>query len=206
MFGNWRDVENIVERVKKAGLKAPAIIVVGDVVGLRETLQWYEDRPLLGKCIVVTRAREQASELVKTLSNLGADCLECPTIKIVPPQDEAPLLQAIQNLDDYDWIVFTSVNGVTYFFERLFGSGKDVRALNHLGTAAIGQATAKRLQDFGLSSDIVPQTYRAESVVVEVGGETGDKVEILSGLNPTDRVIVSGVDRLRTGDRVKAGT
>ena len=156
---------NIVDRVKAAGLKAPAIIVVGEVVGLRDTLKWFEERPLLGKRIVVTRARRQASNLIKDLTDLGAECLECPTIKIMPPEDEAPLKRAIQNLKNYDWIVFTSVNGVSYFFEYLFADNKDVRALNHLWTAAIGPATAKRLLDFGLKSDIIPKTYRAESVV-----------------------------------------
>jgi uroporphyrinogen III methyltransferase/synthase len=158
-------LENIVERVKAAGLKAPAIIVVGEVVGLRDTLKWFEDRPLLGKRIIVTRAREQASDLINNLADLGADCLECPTIKIMPPEDEAPLNRAIQDLANYDWIVFTSVNGVAYFFKALFAGNKDVRALNQLRTAAIGPATAKRLLDFGLKSDIVPETYRAESVV-----------------------------------------
>jgi uroporphyrinogen III methyltransferase/synthase len=158
-------LKNIVERVKAAGLKAPAIIVVGEVVGLRNTLKWFEDRPLLGKRIVVTRARQQASDLIKYLTDLGAECIECPTIKIMPPQDEANLNRAIQNLADYDWIVFTSVNGVSYFFEYLFADNKDVRALNHLRTAAIGPATAKRLLDFGLKSDIVPDTFQAESVV-----------------------------------------
>jgi len=164
-------LENIVERVQAAGLKAPAIIVVGEVVGLRETLKWFEHRPLLGKRVVVTRAREQASDLVKILADLGADCLECPTIKILPPEDETHLIDAIRNLDAYDWIVFTSVNGVAFFFERLFASAKDVRALKHLRTAAIGPATAKRLLDFGLTSDIVPQTYRAESVVEAFSNE-----------------------------------
>jgi len=158
-------LKNIVQRVKAAGLKAPAIIVVGEVVGLRDTLKWFEDRPLLGKRIVVTRAREQASDLVKYLADLGADCLECPTIKIMPPEDEAPLNRAVQNLAAYDWIVFTSVNGVVYFFKALFAQNKDVRALNQLRTAAIGPATARQLLDFGLKSDIVPETYRAESVV-----------------------------------------
>jgi uroporphyrinogen III methyltransferase/synthase len=156
---------NIVERAKAAGLKAPALIVVGDVVNLRSRLKWFENRPLMGKRIVVTRAREQASGLVKLLSDLGAECLEYPTIKVVPPADEAPSNQAVQNLATYDWIVFTSVNGVSLFFERLFAAGKDVRALGRMRTAAIGPATAKRLADFGLSSDIVPETYRAESVV-----------------------------------------
>ena len=163
--------ENIVERAKKAGLKAPAIIVVGDVVDLRQTLKWFENRPLTGKRIVVTRARQQASDLVKMLTDAGAECLECPTIKILPPEDKTALNRAVQNLSGYDWIVFTSANGVTFFFERLFADNKDVRALSHIRTAAIGPATAQRLFEFGLKSDIVPRTYRAESVVEAFGKE-----------------------------------
>ncbi|MGD2186441.1 MAG: uroporphyrinogen-III C-methyltransferase [Desulfobacterales bacterium] len=158
-------LETIVEKVRSAGLKAPALIVVGDVVNLRPTLKWFESRPLLGKRIVVTRARQQASDLVRRLSDLGAECLEYPTIKIIAPQDPEPLQQAIKNLPAYDWIVFTSVNGVIHFFEQLFAAGKDVRALGRMQTAAIGPATAEQLRKFGLNSDMVPETYRAESVV-----------------------------------------
>jgi len=155
---------DIVVRVEQAGLKAPAIIVVGDVVGLRERLKWFETRPLHGKRIVVTRSRDQASDLVKALSDLGAECLECPTIQVVAPDDVGPLDRAIAELPAFDWIVFTSVNGVSWFFKRLFASGKDVRAVGHLHTAAIGPATAERLKCFGLSSDLVPETFRAEAV------------------------------------------
>jgi len=159
----------IVEKARAAGLKAPAIIVVGDVVNLRPSLKWFENRPLLGKRIVVTRARQQASDLVGLLSDQGADCLEYPTIKIIPPKDPEPLKQAVESLDAYDWIVFTSVNGVIYFFEQLFAAGKDVRALGRMQTAGIGPATAGRLLEFGLTSDIVPETYQAESVVEAFG-------------------------------------
>ena len=158
-------LETIVEKVRTAGLKAPALIVVGDVVNLRSTLKWFEKRPLLGKRIIVTRARQQASDLVSRLSDLGAECLEYPTIKIVPPKDPEPLQEAVKNLPAYDWIVFTSVNGVSHFFEQLFAAGKDVRALSQMQTAAIGPATAEQLRKYGLNSDIVPETYRAESVV-----------------------------------------
>ncbi len=158
-------LDTIVERAQEAGLKAPAIIVVGDVVRLRKTMKWFENRPLMGKKIVVTRAREQASDLVKLLTDLGAECLECPTIKIVPPDDWKPLDMTIENLPSYDWLVFTSVNGVSFFFDRLFTKDKDVRVLSNLRTASIGPATAKRLFDFGLKSDIVPKNYRAESIV-----------------------------------------
>jgi len=158
-------LDTIVQKVQAAGLKAPAIIVVGKVVRLRETMQWFENRPLLGKKVVVTRAREQASDLVKQLSDLGADCLEYPTIKIVPADDLRPLDAAIKNLGAYNWLVFTSVNGVDFFFKRLFEQDKDVRALKNVRTASIGPATADRLFDFGVKSDIIPENYRAESVV-----------------------------------------
>lgn len=156
---------DIVERVRAAGLKAPAIIVVGEVVGLRERLRWFEDRPLFGKRILVTRSREQASDLVKALADLGADCIECPTIRTAPPDDPAPLDRAIDALADYDWVVFTSVNGVSGFFERLFARGRDARALGRLRTAAIGPVTAERLKAFGVTSDLLPETYQAEAVV-----------------------------------------
>jgi uroporphyrinogen III methyltransferase / synthase len=158
-------LSDIVEKVRAAKLKAPAIIVVGDVVRLREQMKWFESRPLLGKKIVVTRAREQASDLVTRLSEMGAEVLECPTIKVVPSKDQSSLDFAISRLKLYDWIVFTSVNGVGYFFERLFSNGLDVRSLGHLNIAAIGPATADKLLKFGLKTDIIPETYRAESVV-----------------------------------------
>jgi uroporphyrinogen III methyltransferase/synthase len=158
-------LENIVAKSRQAGIKAPALIVVGKVVTLRETLQWFEKRPLLGKRIVVTRARAQASDLIQELTQLGAECVECPTIEVVPPDSWAPLDKAIENLQNYQWIVFTSVNGVQYFFNRLFDKGFDARALGHLRTAAIGPATSQRLRQFGINTDILPKTYQAESVV-----------------------------------------
>lgn len=159
------NLSNIVERVKAAGVKPPAIIVVGDVVKLKDTLCWYEKKPLLGKRIVVTRAREQASDLVNLLSENGAECIELPTIKVEPPDDPAPLDRAIKNLSTYDWLVFTSVNGVSFFFDRLFSSGRDMRSLGSLKTAAIGPATEKKLLGYGIKSDIVPESYIAESIV-----------------------------------------
>ena len=156
---------DIVERVRAAGLKAPAIVVVGEVVLLRDRMQWFEKRPLLGKRIVVTRARAQASDLVRTLSDLGAQCIEFPTIQVLPPDDWQPLDEAIEQLAAYNWLIFTSVNGVRQFFGRLFDLGRDVRALHHLKTAVIGPATAAELLARGLKSDIVPENYRAESVV-----------------------------------------
>jgi len=158
-------LSNIVEIVQTTGLKAPAIIVVGEVVSLRDQPGWFEQKPLFGKTIVVTRARRQASDLVKQLSDLGAECIECPTIQIVPPDNNAPMIQAIEQISDYHWLVFTSVNGVLQFFNRLFDMGKDVRILSHLKFCTIGPVTARKLMDYGIKTDILPETYRAESVV-----------------------------------------
>lgn len=156
----------IEEEVKKAGLSSPAIIVVGEVVEMRGIMAWFEkSRPLLGKRVIVTRAREQASGLLQELTDLGAECIEMPTIRITEPEDFSGLDAAIDHLDDFDWLVFTSVNGVKHFFARLFAKGLDVRALHQVKTACIGPVTAQRLREFGIVTDILPESYRAESVV-----------------------------------------
>jgi len=163
-------LETIVERVREAKLKSPSIIIIGHVVSLRDELAWFDNRPLFGKRIVITRARTQASNLVSQLSKLGAACIEIPTIEISPPEDITPLKESIENLKHYDWIVFTSVNGVKFFFDTLYEMGKDVRALGHLKFACIGPVTKERLRDHGIVSDILPQTYQAESVIEAFSG------------------------------------
>ncbi|MEW6635735.1 MAG: uroporphyrinogen-III C-methyltransferase [Actinomycetota bacterium] len=165
---------DIAERVEEAGLGPPAITVVGDVVTLREKgLDWYERRPLFGRRIVVTRARAQAGELSAELGRLGAEVLEFPTIEIRPPEDFGPLDAAIRDLDSFDWIVFTSVNGVEAFLERLAHHGLDVRALpRDAKIAAIGPATAERIRVAGLRVDVVPGEYRAEALIESVTGES----------------------------------
>jgi uroporphyrinogen III methyltransferase/synthase len=173
-------VATISDAAQRAGITAPAVIVIGGVVGLRDTLKWYENRPLFGKRIVVTRARAQASELVRELAGLGAECVESPTIEVVPVRDPKPLDDAIESLAAYDWIVFTSVNGVSVFFDRLFEKGRDVRALGNIRTACIGPATAERLRSFGFRSDLLPENYLAESIVDAFGKESirGKKILI----------------------------
>jgi uroporphyrinogen III methyltransferase / synthase len=158
-------LDTIVEKVRQAQLKSPAVIVVGSVVSLRRELAWFDKKPLFGKKIVITRARAQASGLKAQLTLLGAHCIEIPTIKIQPPLDNARVKDAITRIQDYDWLVFTSVNGVKFFFDTLFDMGKDVRVLGHLKFACIGPITKERLGDFGIISDILPETFRAESVV-----------------------------------------
>ncbi len=168
----------IVGVVEKAGLKSPAIIVVGHVVTLRDELAWFDKKSLFGKKIVITRARAQSSGLVSQLTRLGAQCIEIPTIKIAPPEDKTPLEAAIDRLEEYEWLVLTSVNGVKFFFDTLFEKGKDSRALGHLKFACIGPVTKERLADYGIICDILPGTYRAESVVEAFSGldMTGKKV------------------------------
>jgi uroporphyrinogen III methyltransferase/synthase len=160
--GPLREIARIAEQAK---IKPPAIIVVGEVVGLRQELNWFETMPLFGRRIVVTRAREQASDFLADLSALGADCIEFPTIEIVPPETWAPLDRSIEALETYQWVLFTSVNGVRYFFERLEAQGRDVRDLKGIRVGAIGPATAAAVQEGGIRPDLVPPEYRAESVV-----------------------------------------
>ncbi len=156
---------DIADKARQAGMKAPCVIIVGAVVRLRETIAWFEGRPLFGRRIVVTRARAQASEFVKLLTEQGAACLECPTIRVEAPDDFSRLDACLQSLSSYDWLVFTSVNGVDLFFKRLFEKGLDARSLHGVKTAVIGPATRDRLLSFGVRSDIMPESYRAESVV-----------------------------------------
>ena len=148
----------------KAGFSNPSIIVVGNVVTLRDRLNWFENKPLFGRSIVVTRARAQASELVRRLAGLGAEVIQCPTIAIRPLADYSRLDAALENLAAYSWLIFTSVNGVRHFFERLALRGKDSRALAGCMVAAIGPATAKGLAGYGIAADFVPERYVAESV------------------------------------------
>jgi len=150
--------------VLRAELKAPAIIVVGAVVALRDRLAWFEQRPLLGRRIVVTRARAQASDLVAQLDALGAETIEAPAIHIEPPEDPADIERAAREAASFDWIVFTSVNGVDAYFAALAGAGLDARALAGVGVATIGPATTERLGRFGIRSDLQPETYTGAAV------------------------------------------
>ena len=148
---------NIEALVAEAKLETPALIVVGDVVRLHETLNWFETKPLFGKRVVVTRAREQASELKRMLEESGAQVVQFPTIEIAPPASWDSLDRAITS--KHDWLVFTSTNGVASFFQRLFALGKDVRALAGTKIAAVGQSTAEDLRARGLSPDVVPERF-----------------------------------------------
>jgi uroporphyrinogen III methyltransferase/synthase len=171
------------EDVAKNGLKPPAIFIVGEVVKLRDQLQWFDNlaqRPLFGKRVLVTRARAQASKLTTALENLGADVHEVPAIALADPSDDYKAIDAaLEKLCDYQWLIFTSANGVERFFGRLESAGKDARVLGYAQIAAIGSATAEKLQHYGIRADVVPTVYRAEGILDALKGKLPPHANIL---------------------------
>jgi uroporphyrinogen III methyltransferase / synthase len=160
-------LSDIAQKAAANIFEAPAVAVFGDVVSLRDTLNWYEKRPLLGKRIVVTRTRRQASVLSNKLRALGADVTELPTIRIEPPSNLREFAELVQDAHIYDWIVFTSANGVEAFFDIFFKLYDDAREIGGVRIAAIGPATAQRVKDFHLHVDLQPEEFIAEAVVRE---------------------------------------
>lgn len=191
------NLKNIVDRVKGQGMCPPTVIVVGEVVRLREKLRWFDNRPLSGKRILVTRARHQASVLSKLLSEHGAQPVELPAIDIQRVPDTRELDCAISHLAQYQWIVFTSVNGVEAFFERLHGSKLDSRALNSLKIGAIGPATAKALEQKGIVPDYCPDVYTIEGLIAGLTSQdiTGQRF-LLPRANIADKTLSKGITRL----------
>jgi uroporphyrinogen III methyltransferase/synthase len=159
---------DIVAKAEEHHLTPPAVIVVGEVVRLREKLRWFDNRPLFGKRILVTRARHQASALSQLLIERGAKPIELPVISIQPLPDTGELDGAISNLDQYQWLVFTSSNGVEAFFERLHSLKLDSRALGGLKVGAIGPATTQALEQKGITPDYCPPVYSSEGLIAGV--------------------------------------
>lgn len=157
-------LETIAAVAQKSGFKPPAVTVVGEVVRMREALNWFEKLPLFGQRVVVTRTREQASQLAHLLQERGAETMEIPTIRIETPTERQALVEALAGLNAYDWIVFTSPNGVTMFFEYFFKAFEDLRDLGALRIAAVGPATAAKLSDLHLKVDVMPDKYVAPRV------------------------------------------
>jgi uroporphyrinogen III methyltransferase/synthase len=150
---------------EKQGFKAPAVAVFGEVVNLRKTLNWFETRPLFGRRIVVTRTRTQAGGLIASLRELGADAYELPTIRIEPPADKTPFIEAMLDVRTYDWIVFTSPNGVEAFFRAFFAAHEDARDLGGARIAVIGNGTAKKVREYRYAVDLMPEEFVAESLL-----------------------------------------
>ncbi len=158
-------LEHIVALTQKRGLGPPAVLVVGEVVRLRERLNWFERRPLFGKRILVTRTSEQAGRFADLLEGQGAEVVEVPLIEIAPPKSWEPVDRAIERLETYGWVIFTSTNGVEEFFRRLRALRRDARRLGAARICAIGPATAASLERHHIIPDVVPAEFRAEGVI-----------------------------------------
>lgn len=186
-------LSNILVKAEKADFKPPAVIIVGKVVKLRKKLRWFDNKPnnqailtsfrakgrgkpLFGRKVLITRAREQASELAELLEDKGADVVQFPTIKIVAPEDYKALDRAIGELNTYNWLIFTSVNGVEYFYRRL--KKQNVKLHYKLKTCAIGPKTAERMTSSGIRVDRVAKEYQAEAIIIELGNLKGKRILI----------------------------
>jgi uroporphyrinogen III methyltransferase/synthase len=158
---------DIADKAEAADFKPPAVTIVGDVVALRDQLQWFDNRPLSGRKIIVTRTAEQAGEFSNMLTVLGATVFECPTIKIVEPDSWQELDSAILKLSSIDWVVFTSANAVRFFFERLATLGFDSRSFDSCKVCAVGPKTAEAVKLYGIRPDLIPTEYKAEGIIAE---------------------------------------
>jgi len=190
-------LKDIVTRVNENRLGPPAVIVVGEVVRLRQELRWFDNRPLFGKRILVTRARHQASTLSRLLAERGAQPIELPAIYIRALDNTRELDQAISNLEQYQWVVFTSVNGVDAFFKRLYCLNLDSRALKNLRIGAIGPATARGVEGKGIIPDYVPEVYTSEGIIAGLRsfGIAGERF-LLPRADIADRELTDGITRL----------
>ncbi|HLW66034.1 MAG TPA: uroporphyrinogen-III C-methyltransferase, partial [Gemmataceae bacterium] len=172
--------------VRAEGLIPPAIVIIGPVVDFRPVQSWFERRPLFGQRVLVTRPRDQAAEMIHKLELLGANVFQLPVVEVRDPPDWSPVDDAIRRLHEYDWLVFTSVNGVQRFIQRLLDNGFDLRAFGRIKLASIGPGTAGALRHFNLKADVVPASFRSEDLV----GVLKDKVK-------GHRILLARADRGR---------
>ncbi|WP_092922240.1 MULTISPECIES: uroporphyrinogen-III C-methyltransferase [Romboutsia] len=184
-------LENVYETAIKEGVKPPTLIVVGEVVGLRDKLNFFENKPLFSKRVIVTRSRTQSSSLVEKISDLGGNPIEIPTIKIDKIENNIELENEINNIKDYTYLVLTSKNGVDIFFDKLDEMGLDSRALANLKVCAIGSATAKEIKNRGIKADIVPEKFVAEYLFEELKPmlKSTDKVLMPRAKNARDYLV-----------------
>ena len=184
-------LENVYETAIKEGVKPPTLIAVGDVVGLRDKLNFFETKPLFGKNVIVTRSRTQSSSLVSKISDLGGNPIEVPTIKIEKIENNIALENEIKNIKDYTYLILTSKNAVDIFFDKLDEMNLDGRALSNLKVCAIGSATAKEIKNRGIKADIVPEKFVAEYLFEELKDvlKATDKVLIPRAKNARDFLV-----------------
>ena len=196
---------DIVRRAEETGFRPPAVLVVGGVVSLREHLNWFEKKPLFGKGIVITRPKEQAEEFASLLQAQGARVIHFPTIKIVPADDLSDLDRAIGAIGDYQWIIFTSANGVSHFFRRLRELGKDIRDLKGIRICAIGPATGGAVEDRGIRVDLVPESFISEGVIEAFRKESLKGSRILLPRAEAARDVIPG-ELMKLGATVDVAT
>jgi uroporphyrinogen III methyltransferase/synthase len=164
-------LDTIVEISAKDKISPPALTIIGEVVNLKPVLEWYEHLPLFGKTIVVTRKGDQAESMIDQLRELGAEPFFFPVIETIAPEDWSPLDNALNNLSQYQGLIFTSVNGVRFFTERLKTIGQDIRELKGLRVFTIGPKTAEAVRNLGIHVDVVPENFVAESLIASIGKE-----------------------------------
>ncbi|MHB8483076.1 MAG: uroporphyrinogen-III C-methyltransferase [Nitrospiria bacterium] len=160
-------LKNIEKKRKKTDLEPPVLIIVGEVIHLREKLNWFEKRPLFGKKILITRSKEQSKDFSDLLFYYGAEPVIFPTISLIPPDRWEEMDQAIASIGSYDWLIFSSVNGVHFFMNRLKTLGKDIRVLHQIKICAVGSSTAEEFLTYGIKVDLIPGSFQGESVVEE---------------------------------------
>lgn len=185
-------VANLADKVEVAKLSAPAIIFVGEVVSHHEQIDWFEHLPLFGRRVAITRTRDQNSELREKLEALGAEVLEVPLIDVVKDVARDALVEILTELGSYDWIVFTSANGVRFFFEDFLKGFPDIRALGMLRFACVGAATAREIRKYHLRVDCMPDTATGESLadaLIATGSLDSAKVIVVTGNLNRDTVI-----------------
>jgi uroporphyrinogen III methyltransferase/synthase len=189
-------INELLEGVRTHARRETAILIVGRVVGFREHLRWFDARPLFGKRVLVTRPRDQAAELVDRLEALGAEAVEAPMIRIAPPEDPGPLLNAAAEPGAFDWIIFTSANAVESFMTALLDGARDIRALKGPRLCTVGAGTADRLAQYGIKVDLIPAEFRAEAVVdaIVARGPVAD-ARVLLPRSDIGREVIA--DRLR---------
>ena len=176
IVGTLATIADIAER---ENFSAPAVAVIGTVVNERNKINWFEKRPLFGRRIVVTRTREQAGGLSKALRDLGANVSELPTIRIEHPEDKQSFAELVTHAHEYDWLVFTSPNGVTRFFDAFFATYDDSRSLGNPRIAAIGTGTANKIRDYRFAVDLIPQNFVAEGLIEAFKKESIENLTVL---------------------------
>ncbi|NLY77079.1 MAG: uroporphyrinogen-III C-methyltransferase [Tissierellia bacterium] len=197
-------LSDIYQIALKENIKSPSLIVIGDVVNFKTSLDFYSKKPLLGKNIVITRGTTQRSDTINKLRKLGANAISMPTIEIKEIKPNNELDEAIKNIDKYTYLVFTSINGVNIFFKRILELGCDLRRLANVKVAAIGSSTAKTIKEYGINVDFMPKEYVGESLVEELKSRVSETDRILIPRAKAGRpFIVAELSKICKVDEVK---